>query len=387
MLCGYWRRETIDIPFLVRILLSYQLVQTAESQLLKNAFHEFVRASDSLTNYYLSLESRINELNKEINEKNKELEKSREYFYNILNSLPVGVVVCDDESTLFTNREAQKSGLTELAAAFHKDSARIGEVGGAKGYFRWHKSDLTNGSERKEVIVFEDVTEVQKMKERLERDERLRAMGEMAARIAHEIKNPLGSMKLYLSMIFKGKVGDKEREFANSVIFGVNTIDRIINNLLSYTRPKTIVLREAVLSRVVKETLDFMSVSIGSKKIDLNFNSSYDEVSLFDPDLIKLALMNLIGNAMEAIVEKGVITIAIKEEGDNVLATFTDTGVGMSEETRRSIFNPFFTTKDKGVGLGLFIAHNIVKAHDGYIEVESVEGKGSSFAVCLPKGR
>jgi signal transduction histidine kinase len=194
-------------------------------------------------------------------------------------------------------------------------------------------------------------------------------------------------MKLYLSMIFKGKVGDKEREFANSVIFGVNTIDRIINNLLSYTRPKTIVLREAVLSRVVKETLDFMSVSIGSKKIDLNFNSSYDEVSLFDPDLIKLALMNLIGNAMEAIVEKGVITIAIKEEGDNVLATFTDTGVGMSEETRRSIFNPFFTTKDKGVGLGLFIAHNIVKAHDGYIEVESVEGKGSSFAVCLPKGR
>jgi signal transduction histidine kinase len=194
-------------------------------------------------------------------------------------------------------------------------------------------------------------------------------------------------MKLYLSMIFKGKVGDKEREFANSVIFGVNTIDRIINNLLSYTRPKTIVLREAVLSRVVKETLDFMSVSIGSKKIDVNFDSSYDGVSLFDPDLIKLALMNLIGNAMEAIVEKGVITIAIKEEGDNVLATFTDTGVGMSEETRRSIFNPFFTTKDKGVGLGLFIAHNIVKAHDGYIEVESVEGKGSSFAVCLPKGR
>jgi len=96
-LCSHWRRETIDIPFLVRILLWYQLVQTAESQLLKNAFHEFVRASDSLTNYYLSLESRINELNKEINEKNKELEKSREYFYNILNSLPVGVVVCDDE--------------------------------------------------------------------------------------------------------------------------------------------------------------------------------------------------------------------------------------------------------------------------------------------------
>ena len=97
-----------------------------------------------------------------------------------------------------------------------------------------------------DVIVFEDVTEVRKMKERSERDERLRAMGEMAARIAHEIKNPLGSMQLYLSMIAKGKMGDKEKGFIDSVIFGVNTIDRIINNLLSYTRPKTVVLRGGV---------------------------------------------------------------------------------------------------------------------------------------------
>jgi len=362
-------------------------MQMAESQLLRNAFHEFVKASDSLTSYYLSLESRINELNREINEKNRELEKSREYLYNILNSLPVGVVVCSEGSTVFANREAERFGVTELAAGFHKDPGRIGEVGGAAGYFRWHKSDLTNGAEKKEVIVFEDVTEVQKMKERFERDERLRAMGEMAARIAHEIKNPLGSMKLYLSMMCKGQVGDKERGFANSVIYGVNTIDRIIENLLSYTRPKTIVLREEVLARVVKETLDFMSVSIGTRAIDVTFDSSYDEISLFDPDLIKLALMNLISNGIEAIVGNGVITVNIREEGNYVVAVFVDTGAGMSEETRRSIFNPFFTTKDKGVGLGLFIAHNIVKAHDGYIEVESVEGKGSSFAVCLPKGR
>ena len=130
-----------------------------------------------------------------------------------------------------------------------------------------------------------------------------------------------------------------------------------------------------------------MSVSIGSRAIDVTFDSSYDEVSLFDPDLIRLALMNFISNAMEAIVEKGIISVTVREEGAYVLAAFTDTGAGMSDETRRNIFNPFFTTKDKGVGLGLFIAHNIVKAHDGYIEVESVEGKGSSFIVCLPKGR
>lgn len=370
---------------MVCILLLHCVMHSSESRLLKNAFQEFVKASDSLSNYYLVLENRINQLTKEISEKNRELKKAKESFYNILNSLPVGVVVRDGRSTVFTNVEAEKFGWTEFSQEFDKVPARMGEVKNGKGYFRWRKSSLTNGSEGKEVVVLEDVTEVQKMKERFERDERLRAMGEMAARIAHEIKNPLGSMQLYLSMILRGKVADKEREYVNSVVFGVNTIDRIINNLLSYTRPKTIVHREAKLSKVVKETLDFMSVSIGGRPIEINFSSSHDSVSWFDPDLVKLALMNLIGNAVEAIVDKGIINVDIRGEGKYVVVTFADNGIGMNEETRRSIFNPFFTTKDKGVGLGLFITHNIIMAHDGYIEVESVEGKGSCFAVYLPK--
>jgi signal transduction histidine kinase len=275
-------------------------MHSTESQLLKNAFQEFVKASDSLSSHYVVLEERINQLNRELSEKNRELEK---------------------------------------------------------------------------------------MRERLERDERLAAMGEMAARIAHEIKNPLGSMKLYLSMVLRGKVGDKEKDHVNSVVFGINTIDRIINNLLSYTRPKTIVPREACLSQVVKETLDFMSISIGSRDIAVDFSSSYDEISWFDPDLIRLPLMNFISNGIEAIGSGGKICVTIRQEGRHVVAEFADSGQGMSEETRKNVFNPFFTTKDKGVGLGLFIAHNIIKAHGGYIEVESVEGKGSSFTVYLPKER
>jgi signal transduction histidine kinase len=360
-------------------------MRSTESQLLKNAFQEFVKASDSLSNYYLVLEERINQLNREISEKNKELERSREYFHNILNSLPVGVVVRDRRAVVFSNREAREFGWAGLAEKFSHDSSGMGEVKNEKGFFRWRTSKLTNGSDSKEIVVFEDVTEMQKMKERFERDERLRAMGEMAARIAHEIKNPLGSMKLYLSMVLRGRVGDKERDHVSSVMFGVNTIDRIINNLLTYTRPKTIVLREVCLSRVVKETLDFMSVSIGEREIVIQFASFYDIDTWFDPDLIKLALMNFISNGIEAIVDKGIISVTIREENGYVVAEFTDSGAGMSEETRRNIFNPFFTTKDKGVGLGLFIAHNVIKAHDGYIEVESAEGKGSSFTIYLPK--
>jgi signal transduction histidine kinase len=296
-------------------------------------------------------------------------------------------VVQDGASTVFTNEEAGRFGWPEFSATLDRTGASMGEGRNGKGWFRWRKSSLANGSTGKEVIVFEDVTEMQKMKERLERDERLRAMGEMAARMAHEIKNPLGSMQLFLSMILRGRIGEKEKEYVSSVIFGINTIDRIINNLLTYTRPKTIVMRQGRLSGLVKETLDFMSISAQSRNIAIAFHSAYDVDTWFDPDLLKLSFMNFISNAMEAIGTKGTIAVDIREEGRHVAVTFTDDGQGMSEETRRSIFNPFFTTKDKGVGLGLFIAHNIVKAHDGYIEVESTEGKGSSFAVYLPKER
>jgi len=361
-------------------------MQTNESQLLKNAFQEFVKASDSLSNHYLALEERINQLNREVSEKNRELERSRHSFHNILDSLPIGVVVHDGISIEFTNKEAKGFGLGSLCTGFNgDDSAESGEVKNQKGIFKWRKKLLTDSSGTKEVLVFEDVTEVQKMKERLERDERLRAMGEMAARIAHEIKNPLGSMKLYLSIVLRGKMGDKEKDHVNSVVFGINTIDRIINNLLSYTRPKSIVPRKARLAQIVKETLDFMSVSISSRDINVDFSSSYDDTSWFDPDLIRLPLMNFISNAIEAIDTKGTIRVAIREEGRYVVAVFADSGIGMNEETRKNIFNPFFTTKDKGVGLGLFIAHNVIKAHDGYIEVESAEGRGSSFTIYLPK--
>jgi signal transduction histidine kinase len=364
-------------------------MQTNESQLLKNAFQEFVKASDSLSGYYVVLEDRISQLNSEVKEKNRELEQAKETFYNILNSLPVGVVVRDpDASAVFTNREAQKFGWRELAKKVDdRSDSFLGEVRNDKGCFRWRRSAFDDGSAGNEVLVFEDITEIERMKDRSERDERLRAMGEMAARIAHEVKNPLGSMKLYLSMILKGSLGDKEREFSNSVVFGLNTIDRIINNLLSYTRPKTVVLKEGRLSQTIKEILDFMSISIERRDIVVEFESSYDEKSFFDSDLVKLALMNFISNAIEAIESNGKLAVTVREEREFVVAVVSDTGSGMSEETRRNVFNPFFTTKDKGVGLGLFISHNIIKAHNGFIEVESVEGEGSSFVTYLPKER
>jgi signal transduction histidine kinase len=359
----------------------------AEAKLLENAFNEFSKASDSIINHYTILENQIRELKEELEGKNRALERASEYLYTILNSLPVGVAVVDKKSILFVNKQAEELVSEGIVTALNNGVPKAGDVKTALGHFRWKKEKLHNGFEGKEVIVIEDVTEVERVKERNERDERLMAMGEMAARISHEIKNPLGSMELFLSMLLSGKLRKTEKKYVDYILFGVKTIDRIINNILSYTRPKTLTLKSGELFEIVRDTIDFMSVSITIREITIDFQTTYRGCAYFDPDLMKLVVMNLISNAIEAISKKGRIRVDIKESGNFSVLIVSDSGIGMPEEVRKNIFNPFFTTKDKGVGLGLFIVYNIIKAHGGYIEVESAEDSGSSFLIYIPKER
>ncbi|MHB8111162.1 MAG: sensor histidine kinase [Syntrophorhabdaceae bacterium] len=358
-----------------------------EVKLLENAFSEFSKASDSIINYYGMLESQIKTLKEELEEKNAALERASEYLYTILDSLPVGVVVIDDRSVLFANKNAADLIPEGIIGRLSATSDKTGEIKCGLGRYRWKTEALGNGFEGKHVVAIEDVTEIERMKEHSERDERLMAMGEMAARISHEIRNPLGSMELFLSMLVAGKLRVKDRKYVEYVLFGVKTIDRIINNILSYTRPKELALKEAQLKSIVGDTLEFMSISTSVRNIDLEFRPASAGNALFDPDMMKLVVMNLISNAMDAVGENGRIKVDIRENERFGVLVVSDSGPGMTEDVRRSIFNPFFTTKDKGVGLGLFIVYNIVKAHGGIIEVDSEEGVGSSFLIYIPKGR
>jgi signal transduction histidine kinase len=356
--------------------------------LLNDAFSEFTKASESLSAYYHSLETQIKLLKGQVEEKNCQLEKAREYLHTILDSLPVGVVVLEKgPEPVFSNKSAKRLNVTVFINGLRDGRETFGELRNKTGCFRWRREVLNNGFEGREVVVFEDVTQMEKMKERLERDERLRAMGEMAARIAHEIKNPLGSMELFLSMLQQSKMKKTDKKYVEYVLFGVNAIDRVINNILSYTRPKTLVLKEEKLADLVRETVQFMGVSIKSRDISIRLDIAHDRPSVFDPDLMKLVVMNLLANAMDAVQEKGSVTMGIKQDKGYVVMSVSDNGIGMSEEVRKNLFDPFFTTKEKGVGLGLFIVYNIIKAHGGYIEVESQCGVGSTFLIYMPEKR
>ena len=356
-------------------------------KLLEDAFSEFSKASDSIINYYSILENQIKTLKEELEEKNRDLERAGEYLYTILDSLPVGVAVMEKKSVLFVNKQAAELISEGVVGSLKNGSRNAGEIKNGHGHYRWKKEKLPNGFDGRDVVVIEDVTEIERVKERNERDERLMAMGEMAARISHEIKNPLGSMELFLSMLQSSKLKKADRKYVDYILFGVKTVDRIINNILSYTRPKTVCMKKGELYDMVRDTLEFMSISINAREIEVDFHVSCKGKSSFDPDLMKLVVMNLISNAVEAIDRNGRIKVDIKENGKYAVLIIGDNGPGMPEEIRKNIFNPFYTTKDKGVGLGLFIVYNIVKAHGGYIEVESAEGSGSTFLIYVPKER
>ena len=350
-------------------------------ELMEQAFSEFHKASELLATYYGLLEREIQALKRELEEKQNEIERGREELQLILDSLPVGVALFEGDRLLFSNAYMRALDTEELVRAVAGLERTQGELKRGTAYYRWKKREIRNGHEEKRLLVFEDVTEIEKAKQRDELERRLVAMGEMALRIAHEIKNPLSSVEIFLSMLRHER---KRKRYVEYALFGLKTIERIISNILTYTRPRQVMLRPGVLSHLVKETLDFMSASLDKEGIRIEFESLFDSTTWFDPDLMRLVVMNLLANARDAVGQRGRIGIRLKGEGEYVVLTVADDGAGMEEEIKKDIFNPFFTTKEKGLGLGLFIVYNVVKAHKGYIDVESKKGEGTAFHVYLP---
>ncbi len=356
-----------------------------EKELLRDAFLEFSRASESLIAYYSLLEKTVEALKREIEQKNRELESTKEDLRTILDSLPVAVIVMEEDRVLFSNNRAREMRFEPILERINLDGKKEGETKISASSYRWKRESLS-GRKNQEIVVIEDTTEVEKMRERLEMDQRLKAMGEMALRIAHEIKNPLGSMELFASMLLKDTLEEKQKSYVEHISEGIRNIDRIVNNLLSYTKPKSLCLRKVRLSDVIREILDFMRLSFEQSGIELTFREREKGPKSVDPHLMKLAVMNLLMNAKEALDQGGKIEIEVKEEGKFTVLVVADNGRGMTEEVKKSIFNPFFTTKEKGVGLGLFTVYNIVKAHGGFIEVESKVNEGTRFTIFLPTG-
>jgi two-component system sensor histidine kinase HydH len=239
------------------------------------------------------------------------------------------------------------------------------------------------------ILLFRDLTEVQSLKRELETSRRLASLGRLAAGVAHEIRNPLSSIKGFATY-FKERYKDNpdDQKTSEIMIKEVDRLNRVITQLLEFARPPAIQKKPTSLQSLIQHSLKMIERQASAKEIQIlshHLPSEMKEIDL-DPDGINQVLLNLYLNAIEAMEQGGTLTVSLSREESSpwVKIIVSDTGTGISKEDLEHIFDPYFTTKQTGTGLGLAIVHKIIEAHRGEVKAESEIGRGTTVSILLP---
>ena len=249
-------------------------------------------------------------------------------------------------------------------------------------------SFLENGRGKKMgvVVVINDITEVKALEARMRQSDRLAALGTLSAGLAHEIRNPLSAIKTFVQLLPR-KLSNPAffDKFQTTVPRELNRINDLIESLLELARPPKLEFNTTSLSGCLSQVEDLYRDKLEAANITLEISQEESLPELWaDREHLVRALSNIVLNGLEAMPGGGKLTVTAEELGGQVVLRFIDTGVGMDDATKDKIFNPFFTTKDTGTGLGLAMAHKIIQEHGGDIEVDSVIGKGTIFTLRFP---
>jgi two-component system, sporulation sensor kinase E len=241
------------------------------------------------------------------------------------------------------------------------------------------------------VIHIEDVTEKRAKEARLRRAESLAALTTLTAGVAHEIKNPLGSIGIHLELMKKemsGKDKIETRKVMENLLIikeEVDRLNRIVMDFLFTVRPMNAELSYDDLNRVVQELLELKKPELAEAGIELETElMTPGPQILMDERYMKQAVLNLLNNAISAMPEGGKLQVSTQQRGNEMRLKISDSGVGIPEENMDKIFEPYFTTKDFGSGLGLTLVYKIVKEHLGDIEINSKVGEGTTIALSFP---
>lgn len=250
---------------------------------------------------------------------------------------------------------------------------------------------VRNGKIQGNLFHIEDVTEKRAKEIRLRRAESLASLTTLAAGVAHEIKNPLGAIGIHIQLIRKalqgkGRVGKRTlMKHLDVVIEEVERLNKIVVDFLFAVRPMDSRLELRDLNGILLDVVKFIEVETAQGDVKLNVELAEGLPKLqLDEKYIKQAVLNLVKNALSAMPEGGVLTIRTERKGDYVRLQVADTGIGIPPEHMDKIFDPYFTTKEFGSGLGLTIVYKIVKEHQGEITVDSELNKGTTFTIKFP---
>jgi two-component system sensor histidine kinase HydH len=238
-----------------------------------------------------------------------------------------------------------------------------------------------------QVILFKDLTEIRTLHQELEHNRRLASVGRLAAGVAHEIRNPLSSIKGFATY-FKEKYRgvQKDQEIAGILIQEVDRLNRVVGQLLDFSRPIRLQSQQVPLKPLVEDAFRLVDRQSRDNSVSLTLEMSDENLTaVFDRDKMSQVMLNLLLNAVDAMPGGGRLTVRAEAgEGGAIRIQVVDNGVGIDPADQAHMFEPYFSTKPSGTGLGLAIVHNVVQAHRGEIRVDSRPGEGTTVHITLP---
>lgn len=374
---------------------------------LETAFLAFNQLSEQLSTSYRALEARITSLNLELAAARSErLEQlaQKEILANrlsqLLGALPAGVVVIDGAGTV---QECNRAAVELLGEPLFGEVWRdIITRAFAPGVSAGQEAALRDGrlvsiqtcplgAEPGQIILLIDVTETRVLQATLERHKRLSAMGEMAAKLAHQVRTPLASALLYASHLLRPRLTDTDRErFADKVMARLRHLEQVVNDMLSFARGGTLSKERIAVSALVHELQQAMEPQLAQALCTLEITNEARQAFLQgNREALLGALQNLASNSIQACGQGGKLRllarpVRVHRGLPSVDLIFSDNGPGMPSDVKEHVFEPFFTTRPQGTGLGLAIVQAVVQAHGGTIWLESTQGSGATFVLRLP---
>lgn len=356
--------------------------QRLDAAQLAEAFALFSRASEELSSAYNALQGQVVQLNERLNV--------------LMGALPAGVVVLDrGERIVQINRAAQDllgSGLEGSAwAAIAQRFAATetpGEVtlgdGSASRRIALSEAALESGEES--IVLLHDVTETHRMRLQAERHERLAAMGEMVAGLAHQLRTPLSAAMLYTANLRQPELAPADRQrVGDRAIERLRYLERLIRDMLLFARGDSLGRQRFEICELVAELCHTLEPLARARQVEFAARCDCGDLALVgDRKALGGALTNLMDNAIQATGVGGSVSVHVLRDGDSVGFRVSDTGCGIDPKQCERLFEPFFTTRAEGTGLGLAIARGVARGHGGDITVESASGHGSTFILSLP---
>lgn len=413
-------------------LLSPEAAMSIAPAELQTALSAFTSASRRVEEYYQKLEEEVRRLAGDLEVKNQELERKivekdrmQAILISTLQSLTTGVLAvgCDDVVVIANPPacEILEREVGELAGKKVAEALGFLEVEGCplpsfagtdlRRYSIEHTRESSAGRRRTirlsvvpapapydehlaGLVLVEDVTLLRRLEHQSLVRSRLEGIGEMAMNLAHEIRNPLGSISLFATSLAHELAEDENLgETASHLVSGVNALEHVVENVLEFARSRRVSSARIDLTQVLLESLEFIEHPRKQKSIRLDLKlerpleTSGEEGAWIagDAEQLKQCFLNIALNAIQAMQEGGTLSVVLRPDVQRGWElAFTDDGIGIPADHIDRIFDPFFTTKEKGSGIGLALVHRILSAHDAQVEVASELKRGTKISIYFP---